>query len=136
MNADERIQQLEAEVAELREQLGQALARIHELEGQQSRDSRNSSKPPSSDGLARKTRSQRKASGQKSGGQVGHQGHHLQLVETPDEVRRYRPSRCVQCQQSLEGVEGAVVERRQVQDLPPLRLMVTEHQVEAVRCPC
>lgn len=48
MNADERIQQLEAEVAELREQLGQALARIHELEGQQSRVSRNSSKPPSS----------------------------------------------------------------------------------------
>lgn len=135
MNAEERIDQLETEVAELREQLAQALARIHELEGQQSKKSWNSSKPPSSDGLTHQTKSQRKASGQKSGGRVGHEGHHLKLVEVPDEVRRYRPSQCAQCQQPLAEVEGDVAERRQVLELPPLRLVVTEHQVEAVRCP-
>ena len=71
MNAEERIAQLETEVAELREQLAQALARIHELEGQQSKHSRNSSKPLASDGLTYQTKSQRKASGQKSGATVG-----------------------------------------------------------------
>jgi len=156
MNAEERIAELEAKVAELlaekaawqgeakelREQLahtlaqiGQLLARVHELEGRLAKDSHSSSKPPSSDGLARKTRSQREASGKKSGGQPGHEGHHLKLVETPDEVTRHRPSHCQQCQQSLEGVEGEIVERRQVQDLPPVRLVVAEHQVEEVRCP-
>jgi len=149
MNTEERIAELEAKVAELlaekeawqaeakelREQLAQALARIHDLEGRQAKDSHNSSKPPSSEGLAHKTRSQRQASGKKSGGQPGHEGHHLKLVERPDEVRRHRPKHCAQCQQSLEGVEGQVVERRQVQDLPSLGLVVREHQVEAVRCP-
>ena len=153
MNAEERIAEREAQVAELlaekaawqgeakelREQLaqalaqiGQLLARVHELEGRVAKDSHSSSKPPSSDGLARKTRSQRE---QKSGGQPGHEGHHLKLVETPDEIMRHRPSHCGQCQQSLEGVEGEVVERRQVQEVPPVRLMVSEHQVEEVRCP-
>ncbi|HKF36681.1 MAG TPA: IS66 family transposase [Ktedonobacteraceae bacterium] len=131
----ERIAQRETEVAELREQVAQALARIHELEGQQSKNSRNSSKPPASDGWTHQPKSQRKASGQKRAGQVGHAGHHLELVQTPDEVRRYRPSRCAQCQCSLEEVDGDVAERRQVLELPPMRLVVTEHQVEAVQCP-
>jgi transposase len=156
MNAEERIAALEAQVAELlaqkaawqgeakelREQLaqalaqiGQLLARVHELEGRVAKDSHSSSKPPSSDGLARKRRSQREASGTKSGGQPGHEGHHLKLVETPDEIMRHRPSHCGQCQQSLEGVDGEVVERRQVQEVPPVRLVVSEHQVEEVRCP-
>jgi transposase len=156
MNAEARIAELEAKVAELLAekaawqgeakelrvqlaqalaQIGQLLARVHELEGRIAKDSHSSSKPPSSDGLARKTRSQRAASEKRSGGQPGHEGHHLKLVETPDEIMRHRPSHCEQCQQSLEGVDGEVVERRQVQDLPPVRLVVSEHQVEEVRCP-
>lgn len=46
----------------------------------------------------------------------------------------HRPSHCGPCQQSLEGVEGEV-ERGQMQDLPPLRLVVSEHQVEEVHSP-
>ena len=80
-------------------------------------------------------RARREASEKKSGGQPGHAEHHLKLVETPDEVRRHRPRRCSQCQRSLEGVDGEVVERRQVQEVPPMRLVVSEHQVEEVRCP-
>ncbi len=78
MTAEERIGQLEAENASLREQLaealeqlGQALVRIHELEGQLAKDSHNSSKPPSSDGPRRKRRSQRQKSEKPTGGQEG-----------------------------------------------------------------
>lgn len=83
MKAEERIAQLEAEASELKEELAKALARIHELEGQQTQDSQSSSKPPSSDGLKRKTMSQRKRSGKKSGGQLDHRGHHLEKGLSP-----------------------------------------------------
>jgi transposase len=53
----------------------------------------------------------------------------------PDEVVRHRPLACCHCQQPLEGVTGTVKERRQVHDLPEVRLLVREHQVEEVCCP-
>jgi len=62
MKAEERIAQLETEVATLREQLAQALRRIHEQEGQRSKDSHNSHQPPSQQPPWRKTQSQRQAS--------------------------------------------------------------------------
>lgn len=77
MKAEERVIQLEAENAELRKQLAEALARIEELERQQKKDSHNNHKPPSSDGERRKTHSLRKPSGRKSGGQSGHAGQTL-----------------------------------------------------------
>ena len=59
----------------------------------------------------------------------------LAQVALPDVQVLHRPAVCSACQCPLEGVAGQVIERRQVQDLPPLTLVVTEHQVEAVRCP-
>ncbi len=56
-------------------------------------------------------------------------------VASPDEVVRHRPDVCVHCRQPLEGVAGEVKERRQVHDLPEVRLLVREHQVEEVCCP-
>src|SRR5712692_65303 len=142
MTAEERIGQLEAEntalreqLAEALEQLGQALGRIHELEGQLAKDSHNSSKPPSRDGPRRKRWSQRHESGKPTGGQPGHAGHSLMQVASPDEVVRHRPLVCGHCQQPLEGIAGHVKERRQIQDLPQVRLVVREHQVEEVCCP-
>ncbi len=92
MRAEERIRQLEIEntalreqTAEALEQLGQALGRIHELEGQVAKDIHNSSKPPSSDEPARKRRSRRAKSGRKTGGQPGHPGRTLLPVAKPDE---------------------------------------------------
>ena len=142
MTAEEEIAQLNkalaeerAENAHLRQQLAAALARLSDLEGRLAKDSHNSSKPPSSDGARRKRRSQRKASGKQTGGQAGHAGHSLQLVATPDEIVAHRPTVCQHCQQELVGVRGQVKERRQVHDVPLVRLVVQEHHVEEVCCP-
>ena len=109
---------------------------MQELEARLAKDSHNSSKPPSSDGLARKTRSLRKKSGRKPGGQIGHRGETLRLVATPDAVVEHRPACCPDCQAPLAAEAPVVLrERRQVQDLPRLRLCVTEHQALHVRCP-
>jgi transposase len=136
MTPDERIAELEAENAALREQVTVLAERLHELEARLAKDSHNSSKPPSSDGLARKTKSLRRRSGRKPGGQIGHRGETLRLVAIPDEVVEHRPALCSSCQTPLVA-EALVVlrERRQVHELPPVRLHVTEHQALHVRCP-
>lgn len=148
MADEEQMAQLEAENAALRRQLAGALetivrleatvarqeGRIAELEARLAKDSHNSSKPPASDGLGRRRRGGRPVSGKKAGGQPHHPGHTLAPVEPPDVVVRHHPLVCAPCQASLEAVPGTVVERRQVHDIPPPRLEVTEHQVEQVRC--
>ena len=103
--------------------------------GAAGKDSHNSGKPPSSDGLGRKTKSLRQKSGKKPGGQLGHRGETLHLVATPDAVVEHRPAVCASA--SAAWTRRAVVlrERRQVQDLPPVRLQMTEHQALHVRCP-
>jgi transposase len=143
MTPDERISELEGILAEQRQQLDLALAvnavlqaRVEELEARLAKDSHNSSKPPSSDGLARKTKSLRRRSGKKPGGQIGHRGETLRLVATPDEVMEHRPAICSGCQASLSAEAPVLLrERRQVQDVPPMRLVVREHQALHVRCP-
>src|SRR6266436_7482598 len=126
---------LVAELLPFKEQLAQANARIKELEDRLAKDSRTSSKPPSSDGLARLPRSSRRPSGKHSGGQAGHPGHTLVMVEQPDEVVRHRPKVCSQCSEDLSGLPGIVAERRQVLDVPEIRLLAHKHQIEAIYCP-
>jgi transposase len=111
-----------AEKATLREQMEQILRRLREVEGYLAKDSHNSSKPPSSDSVARKRGKQRQRSGKKTGGQPGHAGRTLLQVVNPDEVVRHRPVVCAHCQQELSAVAGNVTERRQVHDLPEVRL--------------
>ena len=74
-----------AENASLRHMVEEVLRRLGEAEGKLAKDSHNSSKPPSSDGLGRKRASFRKRSEKKPGGQAGHPGHTLKTVETPDD---------------------------------------------------
>ena len=126
---------LVAELLPLKEQLVWATTRIKELEDRLTKDSRTSSKPPSSDGLGRLPRSSRRPSGKRPGGQAGHAGHTLEMGEQPDEVVRHRPSVCRQCGEDLSALPGSLAERRQVLDLPVIRLLVHEHQIEAICCP-
>ena len=113
-------------------------ARIVELEARLGMNSTNSHKPPSSDGLAKPTpKSLRGKSGRKPGGQQGHPGHTLSLVDDPDERVRHVPQRCQGCGTGLRGRPVSRVIRRQVFDLPePSPLRVTEHQIVAKRCWC
>jgi transposase len=76
----------------------------------------------------RRPKSQRKKGERPPGGQKGHKGQTLAWVETPDQVRVHTVTECEDCGTSLELVEPFKVERRQVHDLPPLKVLVTEHQ--------
>src|SRR5258708_39138102 len=81
------------QIAELVAQNAALAARVQELEARLAKDSHNSSKPPSSDGLTRKTRRLRRRSGKKPGGQLGHRGQMLRPVATPDAGGGPRPTR-------------------------------------------
>jgi transposase len=130
----EQVKQKEQRIEELESQLLKERLRNLELEKRLAKDSHNSSKPPSSDGYKRQTKRREKS--QKSrGGQVGHRGHHLAQVPTPDQVILHRPQHCQQCDEVLPQTGGVVKERRQIHDVPPLRLQVREHQVVVQRCP-
>ena len=130
-----QLKALVAELLPLKDELAKAMARIKELEEQLAKDSRTSSKPPSSDKPWRQPRSSRQPSGNEPGGQAGHSGHTLAMKEQPDEEVRHRPDACSQCGKELSAVAGIIVERRQVLDIPEILLQVQEHQVEAVCCP-
>jgi transposase len=111
-------------------------ARVRELEDRRAKDSHNSGKPPSSDGLKRKPKSLRQPSGKKSGGQKGHPGKTLEFADAPDERIVHAPLQCEGCGVELSEGETVGTERRQVFDLPPMKLFVIEHRVESRRCPC
>jgi transposase len=150
--AIELIHQLQQENAELRqeneqlkmfieglsEQIQILQCKVEELQGKLSKNSSNSSKPPSSDGLKKtpKTRSQREKSGKKPGGQKGRKGSTLKQVEKPDHVIVHTPVSCTGCGSSLAGVESGATEKRQVFEIPEPKIEVTEHQAETKTCPC
>ena len=119
----EKIEQLEAENAELRRRLGL--------------DSTNSHNPPSSDGYQQKTVKPGlpKEKGRRNGGQEGHLGRTLIPVADPDRIEVHRPDQC-QCGGRRFTVDDAyeVIERRQVFDLPEPKLEVTEHQLGQITC--
>lgn len=112
--------------------------RVAELEARLNQDSHNSSKPPSSDGLGKKPapRSLRPNTGRKPGGQKGHPGKTLTFSDTPDQSIAHIPTCCQGCGTSLESAEVVAEQKRQVVDLPPLRLEVTQHSAQTRRCHC
>ncbi|HEY9285108.1 MAG TPA: IS66 family transposase, partial [Pyrinomonadaceae bacterium] len=106
-----------------------------ELEKLAAKDSHNSSRPPSTDPpWAKRTKSLRRPSGKRPGGQPGHAGHTLRLTQTPQRVVTHRPARCRHCSCPLAGARAACVERRQVVELMPAGLRVIGHRAEVVRC--
>ena len=132
------VENLSAQLDDQQEMIASLTARLNELEGRLAKNSRNSSKPPSSDGINKpKPKSLRGKSGKKPGGQKGHPGTTLSLAENPEHVVVHRPEVCQGCGGSLsEGTsEVSGYEPRQVVDLPALlALEVTEHRAQRGRC--
>ena len=137
----EQLEQLDKEtlvdiVLLLQNHISELSERVQKLEDQAAKESRNSSKPPSSDGLKKpRTRSLRRADGRKPGGQEGHKGHTLEMTETPDQIEMHHLDHCPECATGLSTVAVNSHMRRQVFDIPPVQLEVTEHQAEIKQCP-
>ncbi len=120
----------------LQERLVQLEARVKDLEAQLARNSSNSGKPPSSDGLSKPNpKSLRSPSGRKPGGQPGHPGQTLQRVKNPDHILIHELAVCPQCGGGLGREPALDYERHQVFDLPPQPLEATEHRCEIKDCP-
>jgi transposase len=118
---ERRISALEAEVRELKEQLG--------------RNAQNSSRPPSADGPQVKRKPPRAPSGRQRGGQPGHPVHHRALlpVEEVDEVVVCKPPHCRRCGEVLQGTDTEPL-RHQVIEVPPPVPQVTEYQLHRLAC--
>jgi hypothetical protein len=111
--------------------------RIQKLEDQLAKNSRNSGKPPSSDGYDQpppRPKSLRKRSRRKSGGQRGHPGETLKAVDKPDFIKVHRVHQCRHGGQSLQRRKALGHEKRQVFDLPKVQMEVTEHRAEIKTC--
>jgi len=129
-NQQKIIEQQAARIAELEE-------RIKSLEERLNKNSRNSSKPPSTDAYAAKKpkpKSRRIRSSRNPGGQEGHPGTTLRMVDNPDETVIHQVYECSNCHTSLEYKEAEEYERRQTFDIPPVRLHSTEHRAEIKTC--
>jgi transposase len=135
MTKDEELEQLRQENSVLRGQVRLLSERINELEARLTKDSHNSHLPPSSDRFHRQPKSLRKRSGKQPGGLSGHAGNTLKLSSTPDLVIVHPVECCQHCQRDLREVASLAVERRQVFDLPPKRVLVIEHQAHQKCCP-
>jgi transposase len=118
------------------------LAKISELETElaiykNKKDSGNSHKPPSTDiAPPKRNQSLREKSGNKPGGQPGHQGHTLKMSEHPDEIVDHTPCTCDKCGRDLSGVAEEMIEERQVVDIPIVKPHYKTHRVYRKQCSC
>ena len=141
-HSDDRLTELEGKLemvmarCEFLQEENKALRkRVRELEERLAKNSSNSSKPPSTDGFSKpKPKNLRKKSGKKPGGQKGHKGHRLEPVENPDHTIAHDPLAC-SCGCHMETAPVIGVETRQVFDIPPVKVVVTEHVVKTKLCP-
>ena len=128
---------LATQIEELAQQLAKQGEALQALQARLAQNSRNSSKPPSSDGYGKvkRTESLRKSGKKPNGGQPGHDGHTLIASDDPDRIETHEVDTCAHCQASLAGIEAAGYEERQVFDIPAIRMEVTAHRVAVKICP-
>ena len=137
---DDRIAELEAQLAERDRVIAQLLERVAKLEEQLRQSSQNSSKPPSSDPPWLLPKEKKKPTGRKPGGQPGHKKNERTLFppERVDEIHEVWPERCEGCQHpfgSGERLEVGDVVRHQVVELPEVRAHVSEYRLHTRCCP-
>jgi transposase len=133
----ERLKGFEARVGELEKENAALRRENAALKEKLGKSSRNSSKPPSSDGPQVPSRPKRTPTGRKPGGQPGHERHERALVpiEEVDEVVVLKPARCGDCWEQLTGTDPTP-RRHQVAELPEVRPVVTEYQLHTLTCTC
>jgi transposase len=102
------------------------------------KNSGNSSKPPSTNIAppAKRTSSLRKPTGKKPGGQLGHKGNNLEIVPCPDVIEKRTVDHCNACGLNLSDIPEVLVGKRQLIDIPPIKLVTTEQQVYKRTCRC
>ena len=109
--------------------------RIQDLEDRTSKNSKNSSKPPSSDGYVKPSpKSLREKTGKSIGGQKGHIGTTLEQIDNPDVVKIYKVRNCTRCGANIEDIAPLRHENRQELDIIKPRSFVTEHRAEIKIC--
>ena len=110
---------------------------LQALQARLAKNSRNSSKPPSSDGYrkVKRTESLRQSGEKPNGGQPGHDGYTLRAADDPARIEMHAVEQCAHCQASLMGIEVAGYAERQVCDLPAIHIEVTAHRAEIKVCP-
>lgn len=130
-----RVEYLEKENSALQNKVDGLTERLSKYENP--KNSNNSNKPPSSDfPRVQKTQSLREPSGKKPGGQPGHKGTTLRMTDNPDVILNHIPNCCTCCGEDLCGYEAQLAGSRQVIDIPPIKPVITEHDVFKIRCRC
>jgi transposase len=128
------ISALQELVKQLHEANTLLMQRVAELERQLNQNSRNSHKPPSSDGY-RKAAAIKPKIKKQQGGQLNHKGDTLKKISSPDKVVDLRPEQCYHCDKKLGKNSSSIVyDTRQVFDLPPIKLHCTEFR--RLSCTC
>ncbi len=109
--------------------------RIKELESRLNMNSTNSSKPPSTDNKLKKTKKPSISNSKKKrGAQAGHKGKSLKIVATPDATEVLLPTNCSCCNSSLKNINSSKYEKRQLFDLPDVKMQITEYQAHSLKC--
>ena len=139
--ANARMRQLledkDAQITALTAQLEELAGQVADLAARVKQNSKNSSKPPSADGLGKPApKSLRGKTGRKPGRPKGQPGATMELTDHPDHVVRHEPGACSGCGGGLAGAAETGMERRQVTEIPPVKAEVTEHQMIERACPC
>lgn len=131
----DRIDKLEKENLLLRSHIAYLEARLAHYE--HPKNSSNSNIPPSSDfPKYSKTNSLRTPSSKNPGGQTGHKGNTLKMVESPDVIKEHQSNYCTLCGKDISCFPAELIGKRQVIDIPPIEPIVTEHRVYKRICTC
>lgn len=142
MTSGEKTQRLEAENAALKQLVksleGKVLFLLQTIEKQSiKKDSHNSHNPPASDkSKPKRTKSLRKKSTRKPGGQPGHKGHTLEMKPEPDEYHELKSDYCQNCGHQISHLPYELLSRRQVVKLPPIEPIYVEYRQYGCLCPC